>query len=198
MVEHYYDENQKSKLIKTKISVSFFNKNFEIITASGIFSVGRVDKGTQILLNNCIIEDNKKVLDLGCGYGIVGISIANAFDKCNVVMCDVNKRAIAISKENIKLNKLENINVFLSNGFENINDKFDYILLNPPQSAGKDICLKMIEDSFKHLNKNGLLEVVVRKNKGGNIIFDKMINVFGNLEVLAKKSGFWVCVSKKE
>ncbi|MFP4403251.1 MAG: class I SAM-dependent methyltransferase [Nanoarchaeota archaeon] len=197
MVEHYYNKDQKSKLVKTQINVSFFDKNFKLITASGIFSVGRVDRGTIILLNNCIIEDFKKVLDLGCGCGIVGISIANSFKNCNVVMSDVNKRAIAISKQNIKLNNLENIKAIQSDCFLNINEKFDFILLNPPQSAGKDVCLKMIEESYNYLNNNGSLQIVVRKNKGGNTIFDKMNEVFNNIDVLAKKSGYWVCISRK-
>ena len=197
MAEHYYDKDQKSKLIKTQINVSFFNKNFKLITASGIFSVGKIDKGTQILLNNCIIKDFKKILDLGCGYGVVGVSIATSFKNCSVLMSDVNKRAIAISKQNIKLNNLENIKVIQSDCFENINEKFDFILLNPPQSAGKDICLKMIEESYNYLNNNGSLQIVVRKNKGGNTIFNKMKEVFNNIGVLAKKSGYWVCISKK-
>jgi 16S rRNA (guanine1207-N2)-methyltransferase len=113
-------------------------------------------------------------------------------------MTDINERAVMISKKNIKLHSLEGIEARKSNVFSAINESFDTILLNPPQTAGKDVCFRMIQESFEHINKNGLLQIVARHNKGGKTLSEKMESVFGNVGTTAIKSGFRVYASKKD
>jgi len=196
--DHYYSEKQDSVLKLKKIKVEFFGRGLNINTGSGVFSVGRVDKGTQILLDNCIIKEGWDVLDLGCGYGVVGIAVANAYPMAKVIMTEVNKRAVRLARMNIKENRLDNIEVRQGNCYEKISndERFDTILLNPPQSAGKKLCFEMIKQSKEHLKKCGLLQLVARHNKGGKALSQEMEKALGNVRDTAKKSGYRVYVSE--
>ncbi|HLD18841.1 MAG TPA: methyltransferase, partial [Candidatus Nanoarchaeia archaeon] len=137
------------------------------------------------------------VLDIGCGIGILGIAAAKLFD-ANIVMSDINERAVMLAKKNIKLNNIE-ADIFQGNLYEKINkNDFDVVLTNPPQTAGKEICFQLIDQSKNHLKSNGTLQLVARHNKGGKTLSKKMQEVFGNVKVIAKKAGYWVYFSKKQ
>ena len=196
-MEHYYSKEQKSPLNLKKISQRINGKEFYFYTASGIFSKDKVDKGTLILAENIVIDKNAKILDIGCGIGILGIAAAKLFD-ADVTMSDINKRAVMLAKKNIKLN---NVNADICQGslYEKIKgNDFDAILSNPPQTAGKELCFRLIEDSKIHLKKGGSLQLVARHNKGGASLGKKMEQVFGNVKVIVKKSGYWVYMSVKD
>lgn len=195
-MEHYYSEEQKSPLNLKKISQRISGTNFEFCTASGIFSKDKVDKGTLILAENMVIDKNAKILDIGCGIGILGIAAAKLYD-ADVTMSDINKRAIMLAKKNIKLNNAS-ADIQQGNLYEKIKDDgFDVILSNPPQTAGKEICFRLIEDSKIHLKQGGSLQLVARHNKGGRTLSRKMEEVFGNVKVISRKSGYWVYMSEK-
>jgi len=196
-MEHYYSEKQSSVFLPKKIKVFAREKNFEFYTASGVFSKDRLDKGSELLLNNCIIKENFKILDLGCGYGVIGIVLKKIFPKTEVVMSDINERTIALSRINAKLNNVE-VEVIKSNIYDKITGKFDTIIVNPPQKAGKEICFAMIEKSKTYLKDKGLLQVVALHNKGGRTFEKKMKETFGNAREIAKKSGFMVYVSENK
>lgn len=193
-MEHYYSKEQKSPLDLKKISQRIRGTNFEFCTASGIFSKDRVDKGTLILAENMIVNKNNKVLDIGCGIGILGIAAAKIFN-ADVAMTDINKRAVMLAKKNAKLNNV-NAGIFQGNLYEKTTgNDFDVILANPPQTAGKELCFRLIEESKSHLKANGSLQLVARHNKGGASLSKKMEQVFGNVKVIAKKSGYSVYMS---
>lgn len=195
-MEHYYSEKQKSALNIKKIRQKIKWAELEFYTSSGIFSKEKVDKGTLILAENMLIGKNSKVLDIGCGIGILGISAAKIFG-ANVVMSDINERAVMLAKKNAELNNIR-AEIHQGNLYEKIKDNdFDVILSNPPQAAGKEICFKLIEQSKEHLKTNGSLQLVARHNKGGNALSKKMEDVFGNVKAIAKKSGYWVYASVK-
>ena len=195
-MEHYYSKEQKSELNIKKIKQKINGVEFDFYTASGIFSKDKIDKGTLTLAENMILEQNSRVLDIGCGIGILGIAAAKLFD-ANVVMSDINKRAVMLAKKNVKLNNVK-AEIFQGNLYEKIKDNdFNVILSNPPQNAGKELCFKLIEQSKKYLKANGSLQLVARHNKGGKTLSKKMQEVFGNLKVIAKKSGYWVYLSVK-
>ncbi len=166
-------------------------------TSSGTFSKSGIDRGTEILIGHSEIASGQKILDLGCGYGPVGIAIAKAFPDCRVTMTDINQRAVKLARQNIRLNQIENAEAVSGNLYEGIRGKFDAILLNPPQSAGRKLCFEMIEESPVFLKGNGSLQLIARKNKGGEVLGEKMKEVFGNVSVLAKKSGYWLYISRK-
>ena len=195
-MEHYYSAEQKSELNIKKIRQKIRNKSFEFYTASGVFSKEKIDKGTLVLAENMVIGKNAKILDIGCGIGVLGIVAAKLFD-ANVVMSDINKRAMILTAKNLKLNNVK-AEIYQGNLYEKIKDNdFDVILLNPPQTAGKELCFQLIEQSKNHLRENGSLQIVARHNKGGKTLSKKMEEVFGNVKVIAKKSGYWVYLSEK-
>ena len=193
---HYYSPIQDSELKLNKITALLRNHEFSFYSGSGVFSVKKIDRGTEILINNCVIEKNWSVLDIGCGYGPVGIVIKKSFPSCTITMTDINKRAVMLAKRNAKLNSVD-CNIFTSDLYSKIKGKFNTILTNPPQSAGKEICFKIIEQAKDHLLKNGILQLVARHKKGGKSLSIKMEKVFGNIEVIERKSGYRVYTSAK-
>ncbi|NQU98334.1 class I SAM-dependent methyltransferase [Candidatus Woesearchaeota archaeon] len=194
---HYYSKEQPSELRPFEITINVKNVSFKIISGSGVFSKKKLDKGTEVLLKGMVMEDGWSALDLGCGTGVVGIYVKKIFPKTNITLSDVNQRAVYLTKQNLNKNNVEGKTI-ISDGFEKIKDSFDAILLNPPQVAGKDVCFKLIEDSFEHLSKNGLLELVARHNKGGQTLSKKMNSVFGNVKDAAKGSGYRIYISQKK
>ena len=196
-MEHYYSEHQKSLLKIKKIRQKIKGIEFKFYTASGIFSKDQIDKGTLVLAENMILDKNSKVLDIGCGIGILGIVAAKIFD-ANVVMSDINERAVMLAKKNAKLNNVK-AEIYQGNLYEKVKkNEFGVVLSNPPQTAGRETCFKLIEESKNHLKNNGNLQLVARHNKGGKTLSSKMEDIFGNVKVIAKKAGYWVYLSVKE
>lgn len=196
MTEHYYSEKQTSSLRITEVEINLKENNLKFSTGSGVFSIGKIDRGTRLLIEKCIIKPDWEILDLGCGYGPIGISIAKAFPSTSVLMADINQRAIKLSRINIKSNSIQNIKTRQSDLYNNIPEKFDTIITNPPQSAGKQVCFEIIEKAKLHLKKGGLLQLVARHNKGGKELEKKMKEIFNNVKDTAKKSGYRIYVSK--
>jgi len=195
---HYFSEEQTSPFKINKIAARLRGELFEFYTSSGVFSPNNIDRGTEILINYLIIKEKWDILDLGCGYGAVGIVIAKHFPKNRVIMADINKRAVKLSKMNLRLNNLINAEVRQGNLFETVkeNEKFDSILVNPPQTAGKKVCFEIIEKSKNYIKEKGLLQLVARHNIGGKELSKKMKEVFGNVKDIAKKSGYRVYISE--
>jgi 16S rRNA G1207 methylase RsmC len=197
-LSHYYSEEQKSPLNLRKVKDVLRNNSLEFYTGSGVFSLKKIDKGTKLLTENAIMQKDWKVLDIGCGYGVIGISIAKAFPETSILMTDINRRAIKLAKMNLELNLIPNAEVRQSNLYENIEEKFNTILVNPPQTAGKDMCFEIIEKAKDHLEKHGLFQLVARHNKGGKQLSKKMEEVYNNVKDIAKKGGYRVYVSEKK
>jgi 16S rRNA (guanine1207-N2)-methyltransferase len=196
---HYYSAEQTSRLGLKKINIKLKKDSFSLFSCSGVFSKDRLDNGTRLLIEKSVVKNGWKVLDLGCGIGVVGIALLRRFAKINVVMSDVNKRAVMISKKNVELFGFkQRCKVIESNGFEKIKGKFDCVLLNPPQTAGKKICFEMIKGAHDHLVKDGVLQIVARHKKGGRSLSEEMESVFGNVEKVAIQSGFRIYLSKRE
>ena len=197
MTEHYYSEKQTSQLRITELNYILRKNKLKFNTGSGVFSIRRIDPGTLLLIEKCIVEENWEILDLGCGYGPVGIAIAKAFPETKILMTDINERATNLARSNTGLNKITNIKVRKSDIYKGIKESFDAIITNPPQAAGKEICFQIIEQSKQHLKKGGLFQLVARHNKGGKELEKKMNEVFGNVKDIGKKGGYRVYVSKQ-
>ncbi len=193
---HYFSEKQESAINLKKIKIKIEETSLEFYSSSGVFSKDELDKGTKLLIENAEIGQNWDVLDLGCGTGVVGLFVKKRNPGTKILMADINERAVMLSKKNIRLHGFDNIEARKSDVFSNIKEHFDAILLNPPQTAGREVCFKMIEESKSHLKKDGLLEIVARHNKGGETLSKKMGEVFGNVRDIAKKGGFRVYISQ--
>lgn len=189
-MEHYYTNNPTSKSEERLIDYKIKDKSIKFYSDNGVFSKGHVDIATNFMLN-VLLEENISgdVLDLGCGYGTIGITLSKFFD-INVTMLDINERALNLARKNAKLNNLENLKIIESDGFKNVNNTFDTIITNPPIRAGKSVIYKMYEDSYHHLKDGGVLYLVINKKHGAPSTKEYLTQLFGNCEILDKKTGF--------
>lgn len=191
---HYYDRKQDSKVKITPVFMNIRGIRFSFSLVSGTFSAKKVDKGTLILARGMLVDESWAMLDVGCGVGVLGV-VAGRFCK-KVYLSDPNERAVSFAKENLKLNNVTGV-VGIGEYYI-FNKKFDSILLNPPQTAGKEVCFRLISEGYDNLKKNGYMQVVARKNKGGESIKNKLEEIFGNVRVIAREAGYCIYVSKKE
>ena len=198
--QHYYSEHQKSPFNPSKIIIHGLGTDFVMYTSGGVFSPKKLDLGTKLIINKAKLEKGWKVLDLGCGYGIIGIALKKRHPSLDMVLTDINSRAVKLAEMNLKLHSIK-AEVHQSDMFNNKhikNMKFNTILINPPQTAGKKVCCKMIEESRNHLLDDGLLQIVVRHQKGGKELSKKMDEVFGNMQETAKSAGYRIYESTKK
>ncbi len=197
MVDHYYSEKPTAKSSIKTIHAILRNIDFDFTTDTSIFSKTKVDNGTAILIEEAQIEPGSKILDLGCGYGVLGIALKKACPQCEVTLTDVNQRATGLAKKNARLNGVV-VETFTGDRYIALKDRtFDAIYVNPPQRAGRELCNSMIEQAPEHLVTGGSLWLVARHNFGGAQFEKKMEEVFGNVETIARQSGFRVYRSKK-
>jgi len=147
---HYYDEHQNGKISLKRITATILGNNLTLLSSGGVFSSKKIDYGSKLLVERCVVKKNQKILDMGCGYGVIGIALAKAYPTINVVMVDINRRAVKLAKMNVKLNGIKNAVVRQGNLYGGIKEKFDGIVVNPPQSAGKDVCYKITQLSLHY------------------------------------------------
>lgn len=188
---HYFtnEENLKSEIEKVIAEINGIP--FYFYTDNGVFSKGELDFGTELLLKNFKYDDpnNKTLLDIGCGCGPIGIYASHL--GFTVDMSDVNKRAIHLSKMSLKEQGL-NANVFESDAYKNITNKYDYIVSNPPIRVGKEKLYEIVMNAKEHLKDGGPLWIVVRKQQGAESMVRDMKNAYKTVEVIAKKKGFFI------
>ena len=188
---HYFtnEENLKSEIEKVIAEINGIP--FYFYTDNGVFSKGELDFGTELLLKNFKYDNpnNKTLLDIGCGCGPIGIYASHL--GFAVDMSDVNKRAIHLSKMSLKEQNL-NANVFESDAYKNINNKYDYIVSNPPIRVGKEKLYEIVMNAKDHLKDSGTLWIVVRKQQGAESMVRDMKNVYKIVEVITKKKGFFI------
>lgn len=191
----YYAENPDSAHDIHELKVTLLGQSFTFLTDSGVFSKKMVDYGSQVLLNTLDFEKGKTLLDLGCGYGPLGISLAKV-QGVKPTMVDVNNRAIDLAKQNAQKNGVE-ADIFQSDIYEKVNGTFDYIISNPPIRAGKQVVLTIISESINYLKVGGNLTIVIQKKQGAPSAKAKMEEVFGNVEILKRDKGYYILRSEK-
>ena len=195
-MSHYFlnDENLKSEI--KEISVNILDHKFIFNTDNGVFSKNKLDYGTNLLIKNVLkLPLYGDVLDLGCGYGPIGIVLKKLRD-VNVTMVDVNKRGVHLSKMNAKKNGVI-VNVINSMGFNDISENFDFIVSNPPIRIGKENLYSLINEGMKHLKKDGLMLIVIRKEHGALSLIKDM-SVYYNVKSLDKDKGFLIISLKND
>jgi len=191
--QHYFVESpEEGELITIKETIR--GHRFLFYSTSNIFSKDHVDPGTKLLAETMVLFDEQKVLDLGCGYGVLGIVAKKVCPSCNIWLSDINELAVKYSKINAKLNKVS-VNVVESNLFENINEKFDNIITNPPFTAGKELIKKFILESYEHLNSPGLLQLV--STKKFRYVETLLKRYFDDFDLMFKQGDYLIYVGIK-
>lgn len=195
--EMYFTANPNSEHHFQNFDFELLGNNLHFTTDSGVFSKSTVDFGTRTMLDaldKTTLTDGK-VLDLGAGYGPVGIAIAKKYQR-QVDMVDVNERALALARQNAVNNGVDQlVSVFQSDIYQQVTDKYALILTNPPIRAGKEVVTAMLQEAVQHLVPGGKLIAVLQKKQGAPSAQKNMAAVFGNAEVIAKNKGYYILES---
>lgn len=192
---HYFDENPQNEHKPKKIETRVNGIDFVFDTDSGVFSQTQLDYGSRLMLETVIEIEGKasgRLLDLGCGYGAVGIVLKRVWPALNVVMCDINNRALKLARHNAKVNHTQFIDVLQSDGLSQVEGSFDLILTNPPIRAGKTTVYRFFEEAWAALNQGGRLYVVIQKKQGAPSAQKKLQELAGDCEICARSSGYWI------
>ena len=192
MSNQYFDNNPNIKSAPFYIDFYFYKHKLIFKSDNGVFSKNNVDFGTNLLLKNVMLTNANKLLDIGCGIGIMGISLAKMYPEIAVDMVDVNLRAIELVKENIVLNEIKNAKVFESNTYANISDQYDIIVTNPPIRAGKSVVHDIVLNGKNHLTNGGKIYVVIQKKQGAESCLKAMREVYSSVEVIEKDKGYFI------
>ncbi|MEM2779837.1 MAG: class I SAM-dependent methyltransferase [Candidatus Bathyarchaeia archaeon] len=198
-INHYFAPKPKSKPKFGIIQTRLRGMPLKFLTASGVFSKKRVDLGTRLLIESMVLPEIGYVLDMGCGYGAVGIAAAKLNPKLHVVMVDVNERAVRLARQNIRLNHVHNAEVRKGNLYKPVEGTyFNCILSNPPVSAGLATVKAIITEAPKHIVEKATLQMVVKSKVGGKRLQQIFEEAFGNCTILARESGYRVLMAEKK
>ena len=195
-MNQYFDNNESlaSEIKENKVLVK--NIEFYIYTDNGVFNKKGLDFGTRVLLENLDLTSKNSFLDVGCGVGPIGFYILKNNSNARVDMIDVNNRALNLVKIGLKKNNIK-ANVFYSDAYNEVKDKYDVIISNPPIHSGKNKVYEIVRNSIKYLNKDGELWLVVRKDQGANSLINDNSDIL-SFEIIDKIKGFWIIKGKKK
>lgn len=198
MTEHYYSAKPSVAHELNKIEIKLRGKDFIFVTDAGVFSKKDVDFGSRLLIETMAINRKDSVLDVGCGYGPLGLSAAVLADQGKVTMIDINERAVQLSRDNALRNGIKNVTVLQSDLLAEVADKrFDCILTNPPIRAGKEVVHLIFAQAFAALLPGGSLWVVIQKKQGAPSAFTKLEAIFGNVQEMTKDKGYRIFKATK-
>ena len=191
---HYYDLDptleSKERLIEFVIS----GRKISLFTDNGVFSKAKLDEGSRLLIETLLpLSLTGKILDLGCGYGPIGLSIGLFSENASLTLADVNPRAVALCKKNAELLNLSSrVTCLQSDIYSSIKGQFDAIVLNPPIRAGKKVTYTMYKEAKEHLTSGGQFYFVIRKAQGASSASQYVKEVFGNITLLARHKGYHI------
>ena len=197
MNDHYYTRDPQSASRPAECEFTYRGIDLTFQTDAGVFSRGEVDTGTRLLLEALPENLGGEILDLGCGWGVIGISIARKWPEARVTMADINTRALDLSRENAKRNRAEVV-CAESDGMAAFEGKtFDAVVTNPPIRAGKQVIYKMFADAARSLAPEGALYLVIRKQQGAESCIRYLQTLYASVEKLDRSGGFWVLKASK-
>ena len=196
---HYFDPNPDGPSERKTVSARFHGIDFVYTTDSDVFSRQHVDFGTNLLVRT-VIEDFVKdgipgdgsLLDLGCGYGVIGIAMKRVFPALHVTMADINARAVELATENAKTNHTPYVRILTSDGWNGIEGSFSTVITNPPVRAGKKTIFSFYDGAYNRITPGGKLYVVLQKKQGAPSSETYLRELFGNCEMIARDAGYWI------
>ncbi|MBD1372376.1 class I SAM-dependent methyltransferase [Hazenella sp. IB182357] len=193
MSDHYFSPRPASKREDRTFQAEILGDSFIFQTDAGVFSKKGVDFGSRLLLETVEITPSiRSILDLGCGYGLIGTVLAKVYAQDNITMADVNERAVTLATENAVRNGVSNqTKQLVSDGFQALDEQcFDLILLNPPIRTGKENVYRLFAEAYEHLNPNGSLWIVIRKKQGAASAFKELERLSSEVIIRKQKKGF--------
>ena len=189
---HYYTDNSEMTSKPRSFDYYFDNEKFIFTTDNGVFCKENVDYGSYLLIKNTFRQAlGNKLLDLGCGWGPVGIIIKRFNPDIEVTAVDVNSRAVELTNLNAVQNKTL-IKACLCTDILTLNLLFDSIILNPPIRAGKVVIYDLYDKAYHTLRENGSLYIVIQKKQGASSSVNKLSELFKTVTVLDREGGYWV------
>ncbi|UOQ44628.1 class I SAM-dependent methyltransferase [Halobacillus salinarum] len=198
MSEHYYSKKTEAKSEQRSWPFTLRGNEFTFTTDHAVFSKKEVDYGSRLLIDSFTEPAvTGELLDLGCGYGPIGLALAAAFPERQVQMVDVNERALELARHNALQNSITNVRINESDRFQAIEDRvFAAIVTNPPIRAGKQVVHAMFTEAKSHLIEGGEIWVVIQKKQGAPSAKKKLEEVYGECEVIAKEKGYYILKAK--
>lgn len=195
MADHYYSQQPSARSDRKTIEAVLRGQKLQFVSDSGVFSRDGVDYGSRVLIEHIELGQEDGVLDVGCGYGPIGLTAARLVPRGHVTMLDVNERAVALSRENAALNGIGNVEIQVSDLYEAVGGRtFDVILSNPPIRAGKAVVHRILEEAVMHLKPGGSLWIVIQNKQGAPSARAKLEACFGEDRVseVGKDKGYRV------
>lgn len=176
--------------------------DLKFTTDAGVFSKLRIDYGSGVLIKTMrdIAFPADNILDVGTGYGPIGLFAAKFWPDQDVDMVDVNERALSLAKRNAKFNHIDNVNIYSSDVYEQVSNdkKYGLILTNPPIRAGKKVVDAILTGAFNHLVSGGSILAVIQKKQGAPSARKLLEKTYGNCEILARDKGYYILRSIKD
>lgn len=200
MSEHYYSNKPQTESKPRQWKFTLLGNTFTFETDAGVFSKSEVDFGSRVLIEAFEMPEVAGVLlDVGCGYGPIGLSIAKKHPEREVLMVDINTRAVGLSQRNAQLNGVQNVRIFESDGLNAVEaqTKAAAILTNPPIRAGKETIFRFYDGAYELLVGDGELWVVIQKKQGAPSTVSHLEEKFSEVDVVEKKKGYWIIRAKK-
>lgn len=198
MSNQYFENNPNLKSNQVEMTYYIKGKTMYFLTDNGVFSKKRVDFGSSLLIKTLPEMGEKKILDVGCGYGPIGLTIAKMNPKSKVHMIDINERAIELAFKNKMLNAVENVEIFVSNIYENVHQNYDIIVTNPPIRAGKKVVWDITLGAIEYLDFQGEMWCVIQKKQGAESLLKGLKMTYTHVEVVEKENGYWIIKTSRK
>lgn len=198
MSEHYYSPKPSVGHDLHTIEETLRGRRLVFATDAGVFSKKGVDYGSKLLVETMVIPIEARVLDVGCGYGPIGLSAAVLAHEGIVTMVDINERAVALARQNANRNNITNVEILQSDLLSEVKgNSFDVVLTNPPIRAGKETVHRIFEEAHEVLVPGGSLWVVIQKKQGAPSAYDKLEDLFAEVEQVERDKGYWIIKATK-
>jgi len=194
-LSHYFVNNQTLEHDIRTLELSLQGTNLTLITDRGVFSNKEIDEGSIVLLKSIIktIDVKGNILDVGCGYGTLGLYLAKRYPTTKVTLFDINERAVSLTRENIKNNHLTNAHVYVDSDYQALpKQTFNLIVINPPIHAGKKVYYPLLSEARDYLTDGGVLMFVIRKAHGAKSAAKYVSEYYTNVTQVQKDAGFYI------
>ncbi|MBR5997177.1 MAG: class I SAM-dependent methyltransferase [Bacilli bacterium] len=193
-MSHYFQDDPNLVSNIKEINFEINGITMKLLTDNGVFSKNNVDAGSYAFLKVLLPLDlGKHILDLGCGYGTIGLTLAKAHEEARITLADVNPRAVALCERNAGvLNLSPRVTILQSDIYEKIEGPYDSIVVNPPIRAGKTVTYRMYEEAKQYLIDGGSLYIVIRKAQGAESASRYIETIFGNVTLLKRDKGYYI------